>query len=201
MENCKESTPTSTASTTLTHATPDSNMLPSEMITETSMNTHSQQKIVGPQIHSTYYFSNFHILGILDRRCVLRRIYLSNHLTEVCEEPLLELAEQALKSVKLRSSDASPSRDQFLRECFLIWVEDQFKYDTANYKSKMLSCSSIEYYQSANITQFVGFHDPRESKLSPKICRSDFTSKKAKHSLSSSKSFTNSSTRFGVTSV
>lgn len=163
MESCKESTPTSTTSTSLTHASPDSNMEPSEMITETSMNTQSQQKMVGPQIHSTYYFSNFHILGILDRRCVLRRIYLSNHLTEVCEETLLELAGQALKSVKLRTSDASPSRDQFLRECFLIWVEDQFKYDTANYKSKMLSCSSIEYYQSADITQFVGLLDPIEN--------------------------------------
>lgn len=168
---------------------------------ETSMGTDIQQQIVGPQIHSTYYFSNFHILGILDRRCVLRRIYLSNHLTEVCEASLLELAEQALKSVKLISSDASPSRDQLLRECFLIWVEDQFKYDTANYKSKMLSCSSIEYYQSANINQFVSFLDTRESKLSPKICQSDFISKKAKHYPSLSRSFTNISTKFGVTSV
>jgi hypothetical protein len=118
----------------------------------------NQKQVDLPTSQSTYYFSNFNIFGILDRRCVMRRVYLSEHLADVCGEDILHQADQVLPSVSRKTTpncNSALNKQDFLKMCYLTWVEDQFKSDTANYKSKMLSCNSMEYYQSSNVTQFV----------------------------------------------
>ena len=116
------------------------------------------------KVSIVYYFSNFNILNIIHRRCVIKRFYLHDHLPEVLSTFLLTLQDQALlakfedltKVVQRKSNDKSSlTRNELIRIFYEVWIEDQFLYDVTNYKNKMLSCSSKEFYRSSNDTKFV----------------------------------------------
>lgn len=78
-------------------------------------------------------------------------------MSDLFGDTLDEHLEKLLGCVRSKQSESPLSKSEVLTVCYHTWVEDQFGYDTANYKSKMLSCSSVEYYNTTNVTQFVKF--------------------------------------------